>query len=165
MDGPAYFINYYKILHFYHCATIYKRAEALKLDFYTFDCLFTDFNSVAKLFIKGKIMLSAAKVAHWSRHNENESGTLDGVKLNKEIMAMNELAGFAKKSLPVNEVEYWRKRMKGYLLSIYIDLQKTAKQKRTACKHVLLNFSFEKTHVMQLLKAMLGAVGITVKNK
>lgn len=160
VDGAAYFINYYRVLHFYHCATIYRRDVALTLNFYTVDSLFTDFNSVAKLFIKGKILLSSRQVAHWSRHNENESGTLDGKKLKKEIFAMNELAGFAAKILPAQQVERWRIKMKGYLLSIYYDLQTTAAQRRVAFKHIFLNFSFERTHILQLLKAGLGAFGI-----
>ena len=160
VDGSGYFINYYKILHFYHCATIYKRKEALKLGFYTFPCLYTDFNSVAKLFLKGKILLSSRTVAYWSRHEHNQSGTLDGKKIANEIGAMNELAVFASTILPAERVEEWRIKMKGYLLSIYIDLQSTAKQKRVALKQVILNFSLEKTHIRQLLKAMLGSIGI-----
>ena len=65
VDGPAYFLNYYKILNFHHCAVMYKRSEALKLNFYSFNCLFTDFNSVFKLFVNGKLLLSAKKVAVW----------------------------------------------------------------------------------------------------
>ena len=77
----------------------------------------------------------------------------------QEIAAMEELAGFAAAYLPAKQLNIWRRKMKGYLFSIYLDMQTTAKQKRIAFKQVLLNFSFEKMHFRQLVKLILGAVG------
>lgn len=160
VNGQAYFINYFKILNFYHCATLYKRSEAIRLNFYTFNCLSTDFNSVAKLFLKGKLLLSSKKVAHWSIHQNNESASLDEKKLAQEIDAINELSDFALNHYPHHQLKQWKKKMRGYVLSVYVDMQHTAKQKRRAFKQVLNNFAWENLHMRQLVKTFLGSFGI-----
>ncbi len=92
IDGKTYFLNYYKVQRFRHCATIYNRNEALKLNFYSFDCLSTDFNSIAKLFLKGNIVISGKTVAHWRQHSYNESQTLDELNIEKERASIGELS-------------------------------------------------------------------------
>lgn len=163
VKGNQYFLDYYRILNFYHCATMYKRSAATRLNFYTYDCLFTDFNSIAKLFINNSILISSKKVAVWHQHDVNESASLDGKKINAELAAINELADFAAKQLPAKQVEKWRRKMHGYLLSNYLNMQKTAKQKREALKNLMRNFNFDKVFFKQLLKAMAGSTGIKMR--
>jgi glycosyltransferase involved in cell wall biosynthesis len=158
-DGATYFLNYPKILNFHHCATLYKREASLPLNFYSYNCLYTDFNSIAKLFINGRVMFSSENVAVWHQHAGNESATLGGDKISNELEAINELAVFAAKRLPTKAVNQWCKKMNGYLLSNYVDMQTTTKQNRTALKHLLLNFNFDKVHTRQLIKAILGSMG------
>jgi len=162
VNGNEYFLNYYKILNFYHCATIYKRSEAIKLNFYTYNCLFTDFNSIAKLFINNGLLLSSKKTAVWHQHEVNESASLNGEKINDELAAINELADFAALQLPARSVEKWRIKMKGYLLSNYLNMQTTTAQKRVALKNLVHNFSFDKVIFKQLLKAIAGSIGIKI---
>ena len=163
VNGTHYFLNYYQILNFYHCATIYKRSEAIKLNFYTYNCLFTDFNSIAKLFINNRLLLSSKKVAIWHKHEVNESLSLDEEKIKDELAAINELANFAARQLPGKPVERWRIKMRGYLLSNYLNMQTTAKQKRVVLKSLISNFSFDKVIFKQLLKALAGSAGIKIK--
>lgn len=163
VNGNEYFLNYYKVLNFYHCATIYKRSAAIKLNFYTYNCLFTDFNSIAKLFINNRLLLSSKKVAVWHQHEVNESASLDGEKINDELAAINELADFAVLQLPRKPVEKWRIKMKGYLLSNYLNMQTTAKQKRVVLKSLIRNFKFDYVIFKQLLKAIAGSLGINIK--
>lgn len=163
VNGTDYFLNYYQILNFYHCATIYKRSEAIKLNFYTYNCLFTDFNSIAKLFINNKLLISSKKVAIWRKHAVNESASLDEEKINDELAAINELADFAARQLPVKPVEKWRIKMKAYLLSNYLNMQTTAKQKRVVLKSLIRNFNFDYVIFKQLLKAIAGSIGIKIK--
>jgi glycosyltransferase involved in cell wall biosynthesis len=165
VEGPAYFLNYYKVLNFNHCATMYKRSEALKLNFYSFNCLFTDFNSVAKLFVTGRVLLSQKKVAVWYQHESNKSATLDGKKIKDELAAINELAEFAALYLPSKPVQKWRIKMKGYFLSIYVDLQTTATQHRVAVKQLIFDFHVDAVYFRQLAKAALGSVGIQFKKR
>jgi glycosyltransferase involved in cell wall biosynthesis len=160
VNGTDYFLNYYKVLNFFHCATLYKRSEAIKLNFYTYNCLFTDFNSIAKLFINSGLLLSSNKVAVWYQHDVNESATLDGEKLNDELGAIDELAHFAQGRLPAKSVVKWRRKMKVYILSNYFNMQETAKQKRIALKYLLRNFIVDRLFFRQLIKAILGSVGI-----
>jgi len=160
VEGAAYFMNYYKILNFHHCATLYKRHEALKLNFYTFNCLYTDFNSVAKLFVLGKIILFDKEVAIWSRHDQNLSSTLNEEKLKNEFAAIDELACYAQKKIPVKLVQKWGREMKAYLLSNYIDLLSTKKQKRSALKTLFNNFSFELSYFKLSAKTIFNLIGI-----
>ena len=160
VDGGLYFMNYFKIHNFFHCATLYKRSEALKLNFYTFDCLSTDFNSMAKLFLKGKILASSEKVAHWSRHQNNESTSTDEKKLRQEMNAIDELSNFALDYYPQDRLKQWSRKMKGYTLSTFVDRHHTAKQKRSAFKQVLINFEWDKLHIRQLIKTFLGSIGV-----
>lgn len=163
VNGTEYFLNYYQVLNFYHCATIYKRAAAIKLNFYTYNCLFTDFNSIAKLFINNRLLLSSKKVAVWHQHEVNESASLDEEKIKDELAAINELADFAAVQLPGKPVEKWRIKMRGYLLSNYLNMQTTAKQKRVVLKSLIRNFKFDYVIIKQLLKAIAGSVGIKLK--
>ena len=163
VNGNEYFLNYYKILNFYHCATMYKRSAAIKLNFYTYNCLFTDFNSIAKLFINNRLLLSSKKVAVWYQHEVNESASLDGEKINDELAAINELADFAAQQLLAKPVEKWRIKMHGYFLSNYLNMQTTAKQKREALKNLVRNFNFDMVIFKQLLKAIVGSIGIKIK--
>ena len=160
VDGSDYFLNFYKINHFYHCATLYKRSEALKLDFYSFNCLFTDFNSIAKLFIKGKVLLSETKVAVWSIHQGNASSTLEGKNIKNELASIANLANYAARYLPAKPVKKWHRKMKGSFFNTYIDIQTKTSQKRAVLWYMITNFNFDKHQFRQLMKAILGSVGI-----
>lgn len=160
VDGTDYFNTFYRINVFYHCATLYKRSEALKLNFYSYNCLYSDFNSMAKLFLKGKILLSAKEVAVWSLHQENASSTLDEKKLQNEIAAIDEIADFSTNYLPGKSVKKWRRKMKGNLFGAYIDFQTNAVQKRKVLRYMIFNLGFDLQQYKNLIKAILGSIGI-----
>ena len=166
VNGKEYYLKYPEILNFTHCATMYNRKAAMELNFYSFNCLFTDFNSLVKLFIRGNILLSSKTVAVWHQHDLNQSSTLDHTKLKVELASFDEIAVFAEKYLPVKEVQLWNKRMKTFMLSIYQGMQQTTKGKIAGVKYLFLHFSFEKMHLRQLAKALLNvAVNKSTKNK
>lgn len=164
VSGPEYFINYYKILHFNHCTTLYKRSEAVKLDFYSFECLFTDFNSMAKLFLKGNIIISSDQVAHWNRHSENASSTLSSKNIKKELAAINELADFAQQFFINKAVAKWRRKMKGFILYTYLNIQVKTREKQKALGYLIANPDFSILHIRQSIKAFIGAMGFPYKN-
>ena len=159
VKGTDYFINYPKILHFQHCATVYNRAKALTLNFYSFPGLFTDFNSMAKLFLKGDILVSSDKVAYWNQHAQNESNNLNSNTISTEIRSIAQIAAHALSVFPEKTVKKWRIKMKGYLLSLYVDMQKGSRLNRQALKQLIINFSPDAVHFRQLAKALLVLMG------
>jgi glycosyltransferase involved in cell wall biosynthesis len=155
IDGPTYFINYYKVKRFRHCATMFNREEALKLNFYSFDCLFTDFNSISKLLLTGKIIISGKTVAHWRQHDDNESGGLNEQNIKKEINSIEDIAAFAVPYFTKEQIEYWEKKMKAYIIATYIELLTKRKITLKAFKYILKNSSFNFIYFKQLLKFLI----------
>lgn len=152
VDGAEYFINYYKVQRFKHFATLYHRATALRLNFYTFDCLFTDFNSMAKLFLQGKLLLSGRKVADWRLHGENQSSGLDEKNIEKEMASIDELAAFAAPCFANKTIEKWRDRMKAYMVTTYIELRNQQPRTRASLVYLLKHFKWNLVYFKQLFR-------------
>ena len=120
VSGKDYFRLFPRIRHFTHCATLYNRSRALPLNFYSFDCLFTDSHSILKLSLTGNVILSSRKVAVWREHAENESKSLTDENLHKELASLNDIAIFAKSFFTKDEIDKWLKKMKEYYKMIFI---------------------------------------------
>ncbi len=152
IDGATYFLNYYKVQRFRHCATIYNRNEALKLNFYSFDCLSTDFNSIAKLFLKGNIVISGKTVAHWRQHSYNESQTLNERNIEKERLSISELSQFASPYFNERQLKKWEKKMKAYVITLYIELLTKKPLTLRSLKYTIKHFSWNITYFKQLIR-------------
>lgn len=156
INGRDYFINYYKVQRFKHCATLYSRQEALKLDFYSFNCLFTDFNSMAKLMLRGKLVLSAKKVAQWREHEGNESGGLNERTIEKEMQSIDQLADIAKPFFSNDQLVTWANKMKEYMVTTYIELLTKKPVTLQSIKYVLKKFRWNTIYFRQFVKLILG---------
>ena len=156
IDGPTYFLNYHKVKRFRHCATIYNRNEALKLNFYSFDCLSTDFNSIAKLFLKGNIIISGKTVAHWRQHSYNESLTLNEKNIEKERSSIGELAQFAKSYFNEKQIKKWEKKMNAHVITLYIELLTKKPLSFQSLKYTLKNFRWNLTYFKQLIRLIIS---------
>jgi len=152
INGPDYFINFYKVQRFRHCATMYNRSKALPLNFYSFDCLFTDFNSVAKLLLTGKIIISGKPVAQWREHAGNESGGLNEKNITKEIKSIEDLAAFAKPYFTEMELQHWEKKMKAYMVTTYIELLTKRPVTLKSFKYIISKLSWNSIYFRQLFK-------------
>lgn len=115
---------------------------------------------MVRLFLNGKLLLSASTVAVWNRHQNNASSTISGNAFCVELAAIYGLADFSSRYFQEKPVKKWRRRMKGYLFSGYLHMQKTRADKQIALKHLLANFSFDKVHFRQLIKAVLGSIAL-----
>lgn len=78
LEGKEYeiFDNYYfgkfrKNQFFSHLTTIYHRATALRIGFYEFNTLNTDFESMMKLSFYGKVILDNSLCGVWLLHSKN----------------------------------------------------------------------------------------------
>jgi len=152
LDGREYFINYYRVQRFKHFATLFHRATALKLNFYSFDCLFTDFNSMAKLFLQGKLLLSGRKIAEWRLHGDNQSGGLNEHTIGKEFASIDSLAEFAKPYFTATEVAHWQKRMKAYMVTTYIELRNHQPRSWSSFSYLLKHFKLNPVYLKQFFR-------------
>ena len=155
IDGPTYFLNYFKVQRFRHCATIYNRNEALKLNFYSFDCLSTDFNSIAKLFLKGNVIISGKTVAHWRQHSYNESQTLDEKNIEKERLSIEQLSQFASPYFNETQLKKWEKKMKAYIITLYIELLTKKPVTVRSLKYTVRHLSWNITYFKQLIRLII----------
>jgi glycosyltransferase involved in cell wall biosynthesis len=119
-EGKDYFLHFPRIRRFTHCATVYNRGKAIKLDFYNFNCLFTDFNSMSRLSMTGKVILSSRNVAVWRQHSGNESKSLNEQNLQNELASLEAVAQFARLHLDSVQTDKWLKEMKDYYHLIFI---------------------------------------------
>ncbi len=152
IDGRDYFLQYYKVRRFRHCATLFKRAEALPLNFYSFDCLFTDFNSMSKLFLKGKVIICGRTVAAWRLHAGNQSSGLSEQNIEKEFNSINDIARFAKPFFDAPVISQWEKRMKRYMVETYIELLINRPRQAASLKYIIKQFHWDMIYCKQLIK-------------
>lgn len=119
-DGKDFFLSFPRIRRFTHCATVYNREKAIKIDFYNFNCLFTDFNSMSRLSLMGKVILSSRNVAVWRQHSQNESKSLNEQNLQIELASLEAVADFARIHLDKSQTDKWLREMKDYYHLIFI---------------------------------------------
>jgi len=115
-DGADYFLNF----HFFsHLATLYKRTEAIKLNFYRYDILSTDIESFLRLALHGKVILTKRIAGVWLHHGANESRKLTAEVVDKNMLRIKGPYEHAlqTKSIPRPRLERWKKRKtRSYLL-------------------------------------------------
>lgn len=152
IDGREYFLKYYKVRRFRHCATMFKRQEALPLNFYSFDCLFTDFNSMAKLFLKGKIIICGKSVASWRLHDANQSSGLGEQNIKKEFDSIHDIAGYAKPFFAATVISQWEKQMKRYMVETFIELLISRPRQASSLRYIIKQFHWDMIYFKQLTK-------------
>ncbi len=152
IDGRDYFLHYYKVRRFRHCATLFKRAEALPLNFYSFDCLFTDFNSMSKLFLKGKVIICGRTVAAWRLHAGNQSSGLSEQNIEKEFASIDDIALFAKPFFDAPVISQWNKKMKQYMVDTYIELLINRPRQASSLRYIIRQFHWDMIYCKQVIK-------------
>lgn len=83
IQGKQYFLNFNRATSFSHIATLYNRSIAKNIDFYRYDILSTDRESILRLALHGNVLLVKKAYAKWIGHEENFSQKTD-LKLIKE---------------------------------------------------------------------------------
>lgn len=88
MTGISYFIDFHKNEFFGHLSTIYNVQKARELEFYQYEGLSTDAESLLKLAFHGDVYLDNRSVGVWNIHEHNESHTF--INKNDENLEMFE---------------------------------------------------------------------------
>lgn len=152
VEGKDYFLLFPRIQRNTHCATLYNRIKALPIGFYSFDCLFSDFHSLSRLALTGKIILSGKKVAEWREHGGNASKTLDEKKLPNELAALDEVAVFAKQYITEKEANGWLKQMKDYFKMVFIYHNSTHRPGMKTIRFILKNWQWSGLYFRYIVK-------------
>jgi glycosyltransferase involved in cell wall biosynthesis len=152
VEGKDYFRLFPRIQRNTHCATLYNRAKALPIGFYSFDCLFSDFHSLSRLALTGKIILSGKNVAVWREHGGNASKTLDEKKLPNELAAVDEVAVFAKQYIGEKEANDWLKQMKDYFKMVFIYHNSTHRPGIKTIRFILGNWQWSGLYFRYIVK-------------
>jgi hypothetical protein len=71
MKGIDYVLQFDKIDFFSHMTTLYNRRKALALDFYRYDILSSDMESLLRLALCGNVVLSKRICGTWVGHANN----------------------------------------------------------------------------------------------
>lgn len=97
VNGLEYLLNYHKINFFSHFATMYNTERAKELNFYAFDSLNTDFNSIMKLASTGYIIVSKIEVGKWNFNASSETNKIKNeAEFKKYFDAILDIAEFIK---------------------------------------------------------------------
>ena len=128
IDGKTYFLDLPSLkASFIHLATLYNRAKAMALNFYSEDILSTDLESLYRLILTGNIISYDKVVGVWRIHGENESSrnmfSVD--KVIKNFSFVESPAGFARTYLAKEQVQAWRKTLlltiiEGYIIKVIL---------------------------------------------
>lgn len=123
IDGKTYFLDLpSEKANFIHLATLYDRAKAKSLNFYSEDIISTDFESLFRLALTGNVIYYDKIVGLWRIHGENESVknvfSIEDVMNNFKFIENPAL--FAASYLPKQAIERWRKTYFIKIIESYI---------------------------------------------
>ena len=105
INGFEYFKNIVDINEFRHSSTIFETKTAKSIGFYNFNCLFTDFNSAARLLLEeGSIIVSSKHVSEWRKHQNNATFSLGISNYKNEIASICNIIQTAKNKIDKKEL-------------------------------------------------------------
>jgi glycosyltransferase involved in cell wall biosynthesis len=119
LSGIEYFLNFFKLNHFSHVATLYKRKNAIETGFYINDILSSDINSLLKLALTGDVILINKSIGVWMKHEHNASGDKNFSQSYQNMLWIEDCYEFAKKYIGIKELKPWLKSArKSFLLGL-----------------------------------------------
>lgn len=153
VSGKDFLIQYPKIKHFNHLATIYNRAMALKCNFYSQDSLNSDFNSVMKLCKYGNIIQSKINVGNWNFNQQSASNKLiDLTESNKNLIAINDLVAHFEDILPKEKLDNLQKELYQLQEEYMANVKFLSLTRIQAFSYLLKNISFNFNYLKMILK-------------
>ncbi len=100
LDGTEYVLSLpHNKLRMHHLCVLYRREEALQIDFYRADIQSCDYESIFRLVLGRTIAHIPARVAVWRKHSENISRAHDAAQSIKNFQLFQSVRDYAVKSL------------------------------------------------------------------
>lgn len=109
IDGIQFVENFfYGKQFFYHLSSLYRRMDAIRLDFYMNDSVWTDGISLFKLACTTKVAVSTKVVGVWRIHGENESRKFHKRAKFDEIFEVVDYISSLKPTVSTRSANYFR---------------------------------------------------------
>lgn len=147
IEGKKYILNFKKINHFSHLATLYNRQKAIEAGFYVSDILSSDIESILKLATFGNVVLIKEAVGVWYQHDGNISSSSGINKLIENLQWIDNVSNYLiKKNGEKKLWETWKNKIyKEQLTGIYhheAKLKKNISEKFQLLKYFWENYRF-----------------------
>lgn len=168
ISGNEYFLNFKN--RFSHLATLYKRSLAVNINFYRFNILSSDIESILRLSLLGKVILLKKTVGVWYQHSSNATRNPSSFTHKKNILLYQYCSDFAKKKGINKSVsnDWHIKNLQVYILNeVKKSWQKEKKlnRKQLSLSLKLLIVLFKRYHLKFLsIPLMLKLLKIFLKN-
>jgi glycosyltransferase involved in cell wall biosynthesis len=113
IDGNKFLINFPKGHTIPHLTCLYRRKDAIELDFYSINIISSDWESILRLCINNKIGFINRHVGIWRRHVSNESRSINVNRLLENLKYITSVSSFARcnTNLTVRQLAKWKKKM------------------------------------------------------
>jgi glycosyltransferase involved in cell wall biosynthesis len=95
MDGGEYLRLVYETGFFTHLGTLYNRAAAIKIGFYTADISSSDMESLLRLALEGKVLVRKSIAGYWVQHGKNASSNVPLNKVAENVRIFRRVARMA----------------------------------------------------------------------
>ncbi len=114
LDGNEFFFSMpSNPVRLRHMTTIYDRREAMRIGFYTKDIISSDYESLYRLILNGKVVHLDRIIGVWRRHGDNLSTNLDVAGWINNLELFSSVRDYAKQVLPdrsKNRLPGWFRR-------------------------------------------------------
>lgn len=107
ISGKDYFEKISHKRHLTHASSLYNRKKALNLNFYSYQSLNTDFNSIIKLCFAGNIIFSNYTIAMWREHDKNQTKKIGLDKNSPEVIAYSLVRDYARNYISFKKAKRW----------------------------------------------------------
>ena len=158
VSSRTFIENWEKVNSFRHFSTLFKTEMAKKSNFYSYNCLFADFNSAAKLWcLSGEIILSSKSVGYWRKHEHNDTFSLNENNYKIEIDSFQDIKRFANdKNIKVDLNDVCKFLKEKIYLDVAYSLTQRKKKKITTFLFLIDNYFLSWKNTKAILRFILN---------
>lgn len=160
INGKDFFLRFHQFRNFTHMATLYHARMARELNFYNSNCFFSDFHSLSRLSLHGKVILSIKKAGVWREHPLNESRGLNENNFGNELTALNDIAEYGRNYFSEKEINKWHKKMREHYYRVLFYEMGRNRPSREALSYIIKHFRLNYTCFASMGKISLKLLGI-----
>lgn len=145
IDGRDYFLQWGVWLGVPHQSALYRRSLALQLDFYRHNIISSDWESLRRLILHGKVLIYRKAVAVWRRHSEGASNDVHIAARIADLASINDPYFYARSTqfLPLDRhaLDVWHQNtLSDYAYDTYrVALEQDTIAKVNTLVHTLID--------------------------
>lgn len=142
-DGNSILLSYFQKFFIPHLASLYRRKDAMEIDFYSLDQTGCDLDSLLRLLVNHKVGFINRVVGIWRKHDQNASQTLSVKSIIGNLEIVDNVYKFAIKKKPedTNIFKKWRmKALKRFVIKALLKAQFTKKIDSSELKKAIYDY-------------------------